>query len=353
MSSNTKVSTFFVSEKISKVRWLPDYLKESDGFLSGSWDMPKSFVRMWRLQKNMMGDTYSDYVPKCTGKHLVGGDVTGLELVAEDTVVVSCSDGKLTLFKIKRGVEEDILQQITQSGLLHSVNGNSTPCTAISVCGKEVASVGEDGRLNIVDIGNSLTIRRSTIADSCSLLCVLYSNPQEVLTANRMGVIRIFDVRSPMEAVAAFITSCEDDKRSNYVSSLAAHPTQSHIVLAGTEEGSITVWDLRQPGNPASYLSAHNTPVTEIRFHRSDPSILFTAAECGELWQWAQLPNIVDSEKLDKMNPWLSGERTKSRIAVSCLITDLRKSINTLDSQNSKTICGGDTEALHLVETIP
>uniref|UniRef100_A0A1B0GE96 Uncharacterized protein n=1 Tax=Glossina morsitans morsitans TaxID=37546 RepID=A0A1B0GE96_GLOMM len=74
----------------------------------------------------------------------------------------------------------------------------------------------------------------------------------------------------------------------------------------GTEEGSITAWDSRQPDNPASYLSAHNSPITEIHFRRSDPLILFTAAECGELWQWAQLPNIVDSEKLGKMKPWFS-----------------------------------------------
>uniref|UniRef100_A0A1A9W3I3 Uncharacterized protein n=1 Tax=Glossina brevipalpis TaxID=37001 RepID=A0A1A9W3I3_9MUSC len=350
--SNIKVSTFFVSEKISKLRWLSEYLKESDSFLSGSYDMPNCFIRMWRLQKNQHDDSYNEYVPKCTDKSRLRGDVTGMEMITEDTVVVSCSDGKLTLFKIKRGFEEDTIQQKAQTGLLHrtNINGNSAPCTGLSVCGNEIASVGEDGRLNIVDSQNSLAICRSIEADSCSLLCVLYSNPQELLTANRMGIIRMYDIRSPMEPTAAFMASCEDDMRSNYVSSLAAHSSQSHIILAGSEEGSITVWDLRKPGNPASYLSAHNSPITEIRFHRSDPSTLLTAAESGELWRWAQFSSS-EADKLDNINPWLSGERTKNRIAVSCLITDLRKSVNTFDSQNSKTICGGDTEALHLVET--
>lgn len=268
--------------------------------------------------------------------------------------------GRITLLKIKKAVDEDTLQEEGKSELLHrfDASGDAAVCTAISVYGKEVATVGEDGRLNIIDTQAHLAIRRSLEADSLSLLSVLYVNPQEVLVANRMGVIRMFDIRSNAEATpAAFMTSCEDEKRSNYVSCLTSHPTQPHIVLAGSEEGSITVWDLRNPGYPASYLSAHNSPITDIGFHRSDPSKLFTAAEIGELWMWSQNASLavtsgMEPSNTDNSNPWLNGERAKNRISVTSLISDLRKAINSFDSQSSKIMCGSDSEAFYFVDNI-
>lgn len=92
--SETKVNTFFISEKISKVRWVPEQLKESERFLSGSWDMNKNFVRIWRLQKNQYVDDYNEYVPRCNDKFAMAGDVTGIEFVTDEAAVVSCSDGK-------------------------------------------------------------------------------------------------------------------------------------------------------------------------------------------------------------------------------------------------------------------
>ncbi|TMW41311.1 hypothetical protein DOY81_013609 [Sarcophaga bullata] len=289
------------------------------------------------------------------------GDVTGIEFLTDDTAVVSCSDGRLTLIKIKKAVDEDTLQEEGRSELLHHFKacGRAAPCTAVSVYGKEAATVGEDGRLNIIDCQSHLAVRRSFEADSVSLLAVLYVNPQEVLVANRMGVIRMFDIRSSAETTptASFMTSCEDDKCSNYVSCLTSHPTQPHIVLSGSEEGSITVWDLRNPGFPASYLSAHSSPITEIGFHRSDPTKLLTACEAGELWLWSQhsalgVATAMDGSNVDNINPWLNGERAKSRISVTSLITDLRKAINSFDTQSSKIVCGSDSEAFYFVDNI-
>jgi hypothetical protein len=36
------------------------------------------------------------------------------------------------------------------------------------------------------------------------------------------------------------------------------HPTQRHMVLAGGEDGSLTVWDLRHNTFPVTLLSAHS-----------------------------------------------------------------------------------------------
>lgn len=97
-------------------------------------------------------------------------------------------------------------------------------------------------------------------------------------------------------------------------------------VLCGSEEGTLTTWDLRQPAFPASYYTVHeNSSVTDINFHRSDPTKLFTASESGELFQWShraqQITERIDGQltitENENVNPWLCGQRTKSRINVS------------------------------------
>lgn len=97
-------------------------------------------------------------------------------------------------------------------------------------------------------------------------------------------------------------------------------------VLCGSEEGTLTIWDLRKPAFPASYYTVHeNSSVTDIAFHRDDPTRLFTASEAGELFQWSHKPQQF-TEKIDgqltisdneHVNPWLCAQRTKSRINVS------------------------------------
>lgn len=359
MDNEPRVNTFFVSEKVSKIRWVPEQLKDCERFLTGSWDSKRNSIKLWKLEKNQYCDEYEDFIPKCNDKVAINGDISGLELLGMDNAVVSSSDGLVTIVTINRAVEEDRLRTVGTSELLHKRNsGKPSPCTGLSVFNKDIATVGEDGRLNIVSATN-LRIIKTIEADSCSLNAVSYINPKEIITANRMGVMKIFDIRSDSkDPTISFMISCEDDRKSNYVSCLAYHPTQKHIVLAGSEEGSITVWDLRQPGFPASYLSAHNSAITEIGFHKSEPSKLFTASESGEVWQWTQnvmtIPNDVEPQIIrhsesDNINPWLNGERAKSRINVTSLITDLRKPINSFDSFGSKIICGSDSEAVYFI----
>lgn len=127
-------------------------------------------------------------------------------------------------------------------------------------------------------------------------------------------------------------------------------------MLVGSEEGSITVWDLRQHAFPASYLSAHTNAITELHFHRTQPNKLFTASESGELWQWNQQQmneiSVQSTIEIENINPWLNGERAKNKINVTALITGINKSINSFDAIGSKVICGCDSEAIYYIENL-
>lgn len=96
-------------------------------------------------------------------------------------------------------------------------------------------------------------------------------------------------------------------------------------MLCGSEEGSLTVWDLRQTAFPASYLRPHDDcAITDVAYHRTDPTKLFTTSEAGELYQWSYKTNQLSDEQAkriegDNINPWLCGDRTKNKITVSYL----------------------------------
>lgn len=76
---------------------------------------------------------------------------------------------------------------------------------------------------------------------------------------------------------------------------------------------------------PASYLSTHEHPITDINFHRTEPTKLFTSSEGGELFQWSHNAiqtngDNINNIDIDNLNPWLSGERTKNKINVCTIM---------------------------------
>ncbi|XP_001850986.2 nucleoporin Nup43 [Culex quinquefasciatus] len=374
----TRVNSTFISEKVSRIRWIPEQYDESSNFITTSWDLDVNNVKLWKLVRNDYGggldeEDENEFVPRCTAEICFTGDISGLEFVGEGHCVVSNTEGFVSLIALDRERDEDQLQERFRFENLHRFDTFSTlngaPCTALSVHDTDVATVGEDGRLNVLSTVGQKVLRSISGADSCTISCVAFLNPKEVLTGNRLGIIKCFDIRAESQKpTGSFAVSCEDEKRSNSVTCLAYHPTQRHIILAGSEEGSITVWDLRQPQFPASYLKAHEHAITELAFHRTQPSRLFSASEGGELWQWNQntLPSAASATGFmhdtssvmaaaaasDTNNPWLNGERAKSKIAVTSLLSGIRKAINSFDSCRSKVICGGDNEAIYLVENV-
>ncbi|EDW14446.1 nucleoporin Nup43 [Drosophila mojavensis] len=352
---STTVGAHYISEKISQVRWLPEKLTQSERFVTGTWDMDTNFVRVWRLYANPYAENV-EHTPRCNDKMAIEGDVTGIEFINDDTFAVGCNDGRLSLFNVHRAVEEDQIRRTAHSERLHyyKCSQANAPCTGISVYGTDIATVGEDGRLNVLSANNLRQVKRTIEADSMSLLATSFVNQNQVVTANRMGVIRLFDVRTASDGqpTISFMAASQDSKSSNFVSAMVTHPMQQHILICGSEEGSITVWDMRHLNFPASYLSAHKTSITDIGFHRQDPSKLFTAAEGGEMWMWSDNKHLIDASQTDSSSAWLAGDRLRSLVNVDGILTNIRKAINSFDVHGSRLICGSDSEAVYIINDV-
>lgn len=141
--------------------------------------------------------------------------------------------------------------------------------------------------------------------------------------------------------------------------SLAHHPTQRHLVLAGSENGALAVWDLRVNTYPASLLNAHSGAVLEIQFHPDHPQRLFTCSAAGELWHWntstmsKPITNFTAmSHNESAINPWLMNDDDKSSMEVASLLSTLHKPINSLDCNKNRVICGCDNEALYIIKNV-
>lgn len=102
MSESFKMNCTFISEKISKIRWLHDlHQNTSELFVTGSWDSTKNTIRTWKYNKqqenNLTGDDDDDaeFIPKCTASIPVSGDVQGLEVIDSENFVAGLSNGKI------------------------------------------------------------------------------------------------------------------------------------------------------------------------------------------------------------------------------------------------------------------
>lgn len=165
--STVNLNASVISEKVSKIRWIPEQYSAPQSFVTGNWDFATNNVRIWTYMQNDLTDEDTVYVPKSTAKVNIAGDVTGIEFANLDNFLVSSSSGRwflllklilklkhfiaqkgqVNLFNINRDLSANNLVQKHAFKGLHKFQGNAVaPCTDLSVHGNNLATVGEDGR---------------------------------------------------------------------------------------------------------------------------------------------------------------------------------------------------------------
>lgn len=175
-SSADQVNCSFVSEKVSKIRFVQEKYKQADTFITGSWGSEPNAIGLWNLTKEELSneDGESDYTPKAISKLKVDGDVTGLEFINAESIVCSTSaeHGKNAIYELNQQnlfscantkslfLTDQLLFVNLNHGLthesitikhkidsLHKYKTNTPAvCSALSVHETNIATVGEDGR---------------------------------------------------------------------------------------------------------------------------------------------------------------------------------------------------------------
>lgn len=157
--------------------------------------------------------------------------------------------------------------------------------------------------------------------------------------------MKIWDLRSQNDKPAASFLLAGDELAATCI---VNHPTQPHIVLAGSESGSLAVWDLRDNSFPTSLVTAHAAGVTEMQFHPENPHKLITSSVSGEVWEW-NMEAMTKSKAVDGHLTWMPLE-DKNTMPVNSLMPTLHKAINTIHCDKGRILCGADNEAVYLIK---
>ncbi|XP_066140694.1 nucleoporin Nup43 [Euwallacea fornicatus] len=339
----------FISQKVNKIRWKPERIDEAHFFVTGSVDNEINKLTLWDLFENQEEE---DIYPFTVSEFSYCGDVTEIKFLDYDHFACSSSSGSAHLMKVAISeVGQYSIENYTEwKDIHHFKNGESSPCTALATHENDVVTVGEDGRINVLTAQSADVVRSIDHADSCSIQCIIFLKHNEILTSNLRGQMKIWDLRSGNKPSGAFMLS-GDQVTATY---LTFHPTQRHIIIAGDELGALTTWDLRQNTYPVNVLNAHEGSIMEIQFHPDNPDNLLSCSSAGEIWHWFTKTKSRYPKKGEapETNVWLAPENVKNKMDVLTLMPTLGKSINSLDLNRNKVICGCDNEAIYLINGI-
>ncbi|XP_067012386.1 nucleoporin Nup43 [Anabrus simplex] len=349
-----KVHGTFVSEKINKVKWKPESLCDAGYFVTGSWDNETNQVTLWLYPPY---EEDPDLYPYQVATYSHPGDVTEMAFINTDTFVVASSHGSVRLLKtriddVKTGKIVDLLKW---DKLHYFTYGGPSPCTSVACFEDDIVSVGEDGRLNLLNARRPTPVHKIDEADSCSLRCVCFLKHNQVLTGNFRGQMKVWDLKSPSDKPSTTFMLSGDQIGAMCVTH---HPTQRHMLLVGGENGSLTVWDLRHNNYPVTLLSAHSGSVSELKFHPDRPEHLLSCSTGGEVWHWDTTSMSrgtrfsASSGSSIEENPWLQSDAAKHRFEVFSLMPTLHKPINSLDINRTRAICGCDNEAFYVFNDV-
>ncbi|KAF8783029.1 Nucleoporin Nup43 like protein [Argiope bruennichi] len=348
----------FVSRKINKIRWQP---KSTSVFVTGSYNDDDNQICVWKFpdpQSHMNDDVENDVDddPQIISTKSFTGSVTDLKVASEELIFAASSLGSIFLFKY----HDENLQCLHAWEKLHKFQNNTASATGIAIKSEDVASVGEDGKLCLLNFNINQKVREIASSDLCSFTCVTYLRHHEIVAGNSLGYLRLWDLRSPSEASSHLLTLSREQRG---VSCMNTHPTQSHILATGYEDGSLCIWDMRQDRKPMSQLEGHSAAVTELLFHPTNPDFLYTSSLDSSVWQWDasslrnpafsfSTPMDTQETSFSKGNPWLNCDAHKHKLEITSLSGQTWTCVNSLDLSGTMLIWGTDNEELCILNDI-
>lgn len=201
-------------------------------------------------------------------------------------------------------------KQLAQSNLSTSPE---TYLYTLTRTGSDFATIGSDDALRIFNIPDLKPTRTYSPAHTGISCLTTASDSTSLLTGGRDGLIRLWDPRtaSPKPTLELH------EPKSAGISALAS---SGHFLAAGTEsakEGlgdvSVHVFDLRQPSPSApplrSYVESHTDSVTQLQWHATQRSLLLSGSTDG-------LVSVFDADVADEEDALM--QVLNPRSAVHC-----------------------------------
>ncbi|KAK7265196.1 hypothetical protein RJT34_32812 [Clitoria ternatea] len=259
----SEIQRFPQYKYVDAVRWLPQ-LSAFDRFavlaLFDS-DSDASSIEIHHFKPNSLSlEPQSSWVSPSRVVSLKAA-----QFLQKTVVVASTSSGSLHFLFSDSTVASLESEVSVPEGALHSV---ASSCVDLMDRGVECVTVGEDGRVNLVSVGDSnLNYRR--LFDSAGLVsytAAKWASPMEFVTGGYGFSLQWWDQRKPGGPVSQFKGNWDQKLTSGIVHSIDIHPSRKHTCLAGGSLGTVFAWDLRWQQQPIILSGAGdgNTAVQSI-----------------------------------------------------------------------------------------
>lgn len=108
----------FVSQKINKIRWIPEEYVDTKCFCTGSWDDDANSIKVWTLESPHEEEEVE--YPRTLSEFLVDGDVTQIKFTEKNKIAVSLSNGEVKLLEISNYDKQSPLREVFSWKKLHS-----------------------------------------------------------------------------------------------------------------------------------------------------------------------------------------------------------------------------------------
>jgi WD40 repeat protein len=181
--------------------------------------------------------------------------------------------------------------------------------------GSDYATIGSDDSLRIFSVP-SLNLTRTYASAHKGISCLITApDGTNLFTAGRDGVIRLWDPRNPSPKP---ILEIREPKGAGF-SALAC---AGNFLAAGTEstkEGlgdvSVLVYDVRSPGAPVrSFVESHTDSITQLQWHPTQRNLLLSGSTDG-------LVSVFDAEVAEEEDALMQVLNPRSAVHCSGFLT--------------------------------
>merc|ERR1712137_687413 len=167
----------------------------------------------------------------------------------------------------------------------HSMElGHEGVATAVDVVkgSNEIASAGEDGRVNRYSIQQGKLVSAPLKSGQSITAMKLQNDIDKFFTASTSGNLRFWDTKQAQQKPVVNVKG----EGSGAIHSLDIHPSRPTVVATGNEDGSITIWDIRNFSHQLCKYKHHQLSVWEVQFHPTVPDYILSGGDDGDLLLW-------------------------------------------------------------------
>jgi WD40 repeat protein len=243
-----------------------------------------------------------DCVPTPGGVTCMSNTLTNEQNSQIDRLVVGTNTGNMCIVSVdKKNVE------FTNKPLSIALEDQTSrePCSITSISAtkhRHAVAVTDSGGVYLLDSiyqdSQNINKNKFEISENSALHGVAHlQNTQNFVTVGSSPVaqLKLWDPRVSTRDGNAVVGAFKDVHVSVSYTCVAAHPTSNHLVMTGTSDGHLCVWDIRQ-NRLTNRTKEHNEGLTSICFGSTYSSVYTTSSD-GGAYHWDFLAHAMQNDK--------------------------------------------------------